>query len=545
MLLQLEIHHLATFEKARCPFDEGLNIISGMSGAGKSVLLKALDLCLGGRFSQRLIAEGSDRAEVKALFALPPALIERYREDLDLGDEEEVLIRRVFKREGRTSNSVNDSLVSADLLKRLGNDLARTLSQDEALGLRDPSRQLQLLDHHGSIDLEKYLAHYQTYRGLNAELERLKSEAQQGSDQREFLEFQLAELEKLSLQEGEMEGLEQSVQIQSRGADIEAASSTIQQAGQTFVGDLPSALEQLSDSFGDHADWSPLIEEGKEITSHAEAWLMALRDQQGYLEFNPNELAQMEERLVLLRQACKRFGREEPELITWRNELKKELNGPPPELSITKLEEKLSACLTDLIKEGKTLHKHRLKAATTLASEVNLGLESLEMPGERFGVEINERSEPSADGLTELHFTLRPTADHAPQPLHETASGGERSRALLCICAALRGAMGTPLLVFDEIDTNIGSRLGRPIAEAFLRLAEQAQVLCVTHLAPVAASGQSHLLIEKGSKHSSLRTLDEKERLEEIAHMTAGERNSASALEQARSMFEQYQSLKP
>jgi len=545
MLLQLEIHQLATFEKAQCTFDEGLNIISGMSGAGKSVLLKALELCLGGRFSQKLIAEGSDKAEVKAHFALPVSLIERYKEDLDLGEDGEILIRRVFKREGRTTNHINDSLVSSELLKRLGDDLARTLSQDEALGLRDPDRQLTLLDHHGRIDLKIYQGLYQSFRTLDAQLKKLKADAKQGADQRQFLDFQLAELEKLGLQEGELAELEQHVQIQSQSADIEAATSTIKEAGQHFLGELPQALEQLGDSLGQHPDWSPLIAEGREIVAHAEAWLLALRDQANLFDFDPSDLATMEERLITLRQACKRFGRTEAELIAWRGELRAQLDGPPLEISIAKVEGERRACLEALLKEGQRLHKSRILASKSLVAEVNTGLNSLEMPGERFGVEFLELKEPCSTGLTALQFTLRPTADHAPQPLHETASGGERSRALLCICAALRGAMGTPLLVFDEIDTNIGSRLGRPIAEAFLRLAEKAQVLCVTHLAPVAASGRSHLLIEKGSKHSSLRLLKEEERIEEIAHMTAGERNSKAAQEQASSMFEQYQKLCP
>jgi DNA repair protein RecN (Recombination protein N) len=190
-------------------------------------------------------------------------------------------------------------------------------------------------------------------------------------------------------------------------------------------------------------------------------------------------------------------------------------------------------------KLSKALHRRREKAAKALSADINTILETLEMPGERFSVDCAV-SEWSVMGTTTSTFMLKPMADAQAQPLHETASGGERSRALLAISSALRGAMNVPLLVFDEIDTNLGARLAKPVSEAFRQLSLSSQVICVTHLAPVAASGRRHFLIEKGRQQSTVRPLDERDRVAELAHMTAGDRSSKDALKQARSLLKTF-----
>jgi DNA repair protein RecN (Recombination protein N) len=193
---------------------------------------------------------------------------------------------------------------------------------------------------------------------------------------------------------------------------------------------------------------------------------------------------------------------DESSLLKHVSELKGKVEGPPVELELERLREESLALQRSLKKKAKGLHVKREKASVRLAKEVNEILAKLEMAGNRFSVECSLSSELQRSGGTDVVFMLRPTEEAPSNPLHESASGGERSRALLGICSALRGAMGSPLLVFDEVDTNIGSRLGKPISEAFRSLSSEAQVICVTHLAPVAASGGCHFVIEKGAQTS-------------------------------------------
>ena len=209
------------------------------------------------------------------------------------------------------------------------------------------------------------------------------------------------------------------------------------------------------------------------------------------------------------------------------------------EVELERLKEASLEQLRILKKKAKDLHVKREKASVRLSKEVNGILAQLEMGGDRFSVKLLETKELHKTGGTDVVFMLRPTEEAPANPLHESASGGERSRALLGICSALRGAMGSPLLVFDEVDTNIGSRLGKPISEAFRRLSAEAQVICVTHLAPVAASGVSHFVVEKGAQVSVVNKLTQEERISELAHMLAGERDSKEALQQARGMLKQ------
>jgi DNA repair protein RecN (Recombination protein N) len=543
VLIELELQHLATFESARLEFDPGLNIVSGMSGAGKSVLLKALELVLGGRFSQRMLRDGASQAEVRALWQVPPALLEPFREEL--GESvTELYLRRVFRREGRTSNYINDKMVSADLLKRLGFTLARVLNQDESLGLRDPERQLELLDQVAGLgdELTRFREVYQSWTELRSEVEALKASIRDAADQDAFRRFQLEELQKLQLQGGETEALEEELRWLSAGGDVEAQGQALLELAEGFAlqGDAP--LLELKGLVGKLEGWKPLLEEGLELRASCEAWLSALRDSLSAVEHDPQRLNQVEFRLSQLKGAQKRFGRDENELILWMDELEVQLDGPPPQLALERAEQRQ----LELLEQGQALaaelHERRSSAAQSLSAEINLTLEQLEMTGERFSIEC-ESSPWSATGTTALTFMLKPMAEARAQPLHETASGGERSRALLAISSALRGALKVPLLVFDEIDTNMGARLAKPVSESFRKLAQSSQVICVTHLAPVAASGQRHFLIEKGAQQSSLRALEKGDRLAELAHMTAGDRSSPEAIEQAQVLLTKFGSV--
>jgi DNA repair protein RecN (Recombination protein N) len=544
LLVELELSQLATFEKARVELASGLNILSGMSGAGKSVLLKALDLVLGGRFSQKLMREGADQSEVSGLFILPEHLCKIYTEDLVLAGEE-VLIRRVFRREGRTSNYINDRMVSVDLLKRLGQDLARVLNQDEALGLRDPEHQLSLLDLFGGLvlDRQEVEAEFALWRQKLTLLNQLKQSSKDAVERKQFAQFQLEELKRLRLSAGEFENLGGELKLLGSSSELEAYGEDILSSADAFVDGARGPLENMQAIVGKMDEWKALIDEGLGLVFSCEEWLRIFRQQKDSLEFDPERLGMVENRYKQLTAVFKKFAKSESELLDYRDELLAQVEGPSVDIEIEEISIELQEIEKALKAKAKKLHQKRELASKNLSLQVNKILANLEMSGDRFCIELGQ-ADLNQHGCSSVIFTLRPTADASPKPLHESASGGERSRALLAISSALKGSLGCPLLVFDEIDTNMGARLGRPISEAFLNLAQGAQVICVTHLAPVAACGGRHFVVEKGSLVSEVKCLDEAGRVLELAQMTAGDRHSVKAQEQAREMLDFYRKVK-
>jgi DNA repair protein RecN (Recombination protein N) len=539
LLQQLELSQLATFEEARLGFSEGLNIVSGMSGAGKSVLLQALKLSLGGRFSQKLMREGASEAEVRALYVLNDDLCEKYKEEL--GGIEEVLVRRVFRREGRTVNYINDKMVSLDLLSRLGADVAKVLSQDEALGLKDPEEQLKMLDIYGGLTtmVSDHAKLYSQWVVLGQEIKGIEGEVRERSQKEEFYRFQFQELESLNLEGDELSSLEEEVRLLSSASEISHQMGNMLDEVDACVSRMDAPLAELKSAIGEVEAWSSLLEEGVDLKVSLYEWARACRDQLGEVEADPQRLSIAENRLLKLRGACKRFGMSEEELLAYQEDLRSKLDAPPIEVALEGLREKRRMLELDCKRKAKLIHEKRQSVAKKLACEVNELLGQLEMSGDRFDIELKVVDLVSS-GVTEVTFMLRPTAEASFNPLHEAASGGERSRALLGISSALRASMGCSMLVFDEVDTNIGSRLGKPISDAFRSLASAAQVICVTHLAPVAASGDEHYVVEKGRRDSVVRQLDDRERVSELAHMIAGERDSSAAESQAREMLSHY-----
>lgn len=538
MLLELHLRNLATFEKAELHFDAGVNIFSGMSGAGKSVLLKALGLCLGEKFSQRMIREGASQCEVVAVFK-NTKLLEKRLENLDIEVMDSVMVRRVCKKGGRTTNYVNDGVVVQDSLLKLTEGLASILSQDEALGLKDVAYQLDMIDLYGKLTKEQDEVKdiYKDYCKTSQELERIKSNQADRAQQRQFVEFQLAEIEKLKLVEGEFDELEDESKRLSHSEELTQSSQAIMDSSNNFQSVLESGLQSMQAAASEGSELSHLIKEGFDLFHSIEAWASTLQSYSYQFESNPERLYEVDSRLVALRNAFKKFSMNERELLQHLDELKSQLESQNEE-SVEVLEKRVAELKTQFVKVASSLHKKREKHAQKLAKTVNEWLEELEMDGERFSIELSlDKEKITASGSSHIQFMLKPTAKGQSQPLHEIASGGERSRALLALCSALSDVIVDQSLIFDEIDTNIGSRLGKSVAKSFQKLAEKNQLICVTHLAPVAASGIKHFLIEKNDEGSSIRSLNDKERVEEIAQMIAGERNSKEALKQAKLML--------
>lgn len=540
MLVQLEIFNLATFKEARLEFSAGLNILSGMSGAGKSVILKALDLVLGGRFSQKLIPEGQAQTEVAALFHFEPIDFPHLAGESEDGH---ILVRRKFRKDGKTVNTINDKLISAEGLKQIGNILARTLSQDESLGLRDPIYQLKLLDSTANLtkELEDYQSQYRELRSLENQIKSLEENEQAWARERQFLEFQTRELSELELKKGELAELESEYQTLSHSEQIRQAIQTLCHAADSFESGCSSNAEQLLEWTAEDHAIARLAEEGIELREHLREWARSLHQELSTVAPNGYRLSECEQRLSVLRSACKKFGMDHEHLVAHYEELKDKVDGKPPEYQLKSLKEKAAALHQECLKIADAIHRKRQKKSVELSKNINRHLERMEMPGDRFAIELSKGKELGPDGRTQLEFMLRATSDGPYNPLHSCASGGERSRAMLAICSACSTTLSAPILVFDEIDTNIGSRLGKPISDAFLNLSRKNQLICVTHLAPVAASGEKHFLVEKDQKGSRVEELPDQKRILELAQMIAGEKNSKSAIDQAKHMLKHYQ----
>jgi DNA repair protein RecN (Recombination protein N) len=396
------------------------------------------------------------------------------------------------------------------------------------------------LDIYGDIQGDAYRESYREWRAQLDKLQQLKETMKGDSQQRQFLEFQLVEIQKYNLKDGELQELEEEHQLLANSVDIETNVRALSVSGEDFSSRLLQPLEQLESLLQHHPDFAALLGEGRSLQISAEEWARTLRSTFSEMEADPGRLMEVESRLADLRAITKKFQMEESELIAHQKSLEDQLSGPPLEVELEQLEQDVENLNQQAMAHAKKLDKARVKAAKKLSKEINALLSSLEMDGERFSIQMNCTEELGPKGISKIEFMLKPTADGPAMSLAECASGGERSRALLSISSALSQSMGVGLLVFDEIDTNIGSRLGRPISEAFLKLSDATQVICVTHLAPVAACGEKHFIVEKGSQSSEARELTESERLSELAQMIAGEKNSAAALEQAEHMLKQY-----
>ena len=505
------------------------------------MILKALGLLLGERFSQRLIADGATRCEVTGLFRLSQNLCQQLGEAFAL-EGDELLIRRVFKSDGKSSVHLQGRLSSLEELRRLAPHLCLILSQDESLGLRDPNLQLDWLDrfagHQGEREI--FLQAYLEARRLEKEWAAHREKAQALFDQRDFLSQQKNELDALELRSGECAEIEAQHLELANAEEIRGSTTRLVETLQGAASGVDRDIDNLESLMGSNAEWSTLLREVRELTGGIEEWCRAAQRKVDKVSSDPRQLAKFDERLRLLKTAFKKFRRDESSLIEYAGEISRKLE------SIESLETgqdhgaAIATAWKNCLSLSKALHKKRLKAALRLEQEVNTILNKLDLAGDRFHVHAEERKELEENGSTSLRFQLRPTPTLPFQDLHESASGGETSRALLALCSCLSKVLDCSSIILDEIDTSMGARLGKPVAEAILKFSGERQVICVTHLAPVAASGGRHFLVEKNEHGSQAREIKGAERMAELAQMIAGDKKSSTALKQAQHMLAQF-----
>ena len=546
MLAQISIRDIVLIERLDLAFEAGLSVLTGETGAGKSILLDSLSLALGGRGDGSLVRHGSDKGQVTAVFDVPMGHGARLMlRDNGIDDDGDLIFRRVQSADGRTKAFVNDQPVSVQLMRQLGQTLVEIHGQHDDRALVDIDAHRTLLDAFGGTADEAeqvsglYRAWKDAERGLKKHRERVEAAAREA----DYLRSSVEELEKLSPRDGEEEELAEKrarmMKSERIAGDINEASEFLNGNGSPvpLIASLVRRLERKSH------EAPGLLEETVELLDGALNQLsdaqMAVERALRNTEFDPKELERVEERLFALRGASRKYSVPVSELPALAVRMISDLADlDAGEEKLKQLDAQVSAARVAFDAAARTLSDKRQNTASALSAAVMAELPALKLERARFMVEVqSDATQPTADGIDLVEFHVQTNPGTRPGPIMKVASGGELSRFLLALKVALADRGSAPTLVFDEIDTGVGGAVADAIGQRLKRLSGTVQVLSVTHAPQVAARAATHLLISKGpstEKAEMISTrvarMDDKARTEEIARMLAG----ASITEEAR-----------
>ena len=564
MLKELRIENFAIIDRLELKFGASLAAFTGETGAGKSILLDAIEALMGGRAESAMIRADEERANLESLFAIPAAHREVICGLLDaeglFDNDREVLLNREIRREGRNIARINGRAVSVALMREVGSYLVDIHGQSEHLSLLTIRQHLRLLDRFADdhVILEDYQGAYRILRTLQKELDDLHKAEQDAARMTDLLNYQIQEIEAARLKAGEEAELHGEL---TRLANAEKLSSLAQQAYtlleeaspdapsiSAMLGEVVGALNLLAGIDNSLQDLSAQSETALSITADISR---VLQDYIDTIEFNPQRLEQVENRLALISTLKRKYGGLEEIILSFAENARAQLEKiTHAEERITILEAQEGTQMSALTQKALALSTARQSAALTLGSSVEKELDDLRMPGARFSVDIQYRDDPDGlpledgrkvhydeRGIDQAEFMIAPNPGEGLKPLVKIASGGETSRLMLALKNVLGKADTIPTMIFDEIDQGIGGRVGAVVGEKLWQLAREHQVLCVTHLPQLAAYGDQHFHVYKKVQDSRTVTVVEsltgERRENELALMFGGdsEANRAAAKE--------------
>ena len=558
MLRSLHVEHYVLIDSLEIRFPEGFIVLTGQTGAGKSILLGALSLLMGAKADAAMISDGADSCVVEGEFdgrgdaALEAAV---KAEDLDWADGQ-LLIRRVVSRSGRSRAFLNDEPVSLPVLTALSARLVDIHSQHQTLLLTDRKTQLSMLDFFaGDSDiLHGYRQTWRTLQDRRAELARLRDEAARLREEQDFLRSRHEMLAAAKLREGELEDLEAEQQIL---ANAEQIKESLCRAESLFVPEeedrpsLSSTLKEISAQLEKAGRYIPSLQPLAERTASARVELDDIADELAAVnartDVSTERLTEVEDRIGTLYELMRRFSVASPsELIAERDRLAGLLDRcENASDSLAALEKEVAALEKELAKQGSALTKARQSAATPFAAEVKSLLKGLELEKATFLVDLAPVA-PGPDGADAVTFRFSATGT-APVELARCASGGELSRIMLCLKALMARYTKMPTLLFDEIDTGVSGSVADKMGVMLARMGADMQVFAITHLPQVAVRGNAHYLVEKsvaeaGTAVTSIRPLDADARIRETARLLSGAEITPAALANAKALLSEAQS---
>ncbi len=549
MLRELRIRNFAIIEELLLRFDPGLLVFTGETGAGKSIIVDAIELLLGGRGDSTVIRAGEEAASVEGEFSLAADCDPEAREILEregLWEDESVLtLAREVRKEGRNIARVNGRTVNLSILREIGQLLVDVHGQSEHLSLLRVREHLRLLDRYASLEDRRaaFSAQAERLRGVRAELEAIRAGERDAARRADMLTYQINEIDAARIKPGEETPL---MEERNRLANAEQLASLAEQAVAALDEDSPErtpatgllgeAARALAVLAKIDPSVSSLHDTGQAALEQAADLARQLRAYRESVEFNPRRLEQVEERVELLRNLKRKYGDTLEAVQAHAEKSRLELDGITHAVErLAELEGQEQELLRVLGEQGVKLSALRKKAADQLARGIEAELGDLRMAGAKFAVDLQQDDDPAgayvgerrvafdATGIDRVEFLVAPNPGEGLKPLTKVASGGETSRLMLAMKSVLARADRTPTLIFDEIDQGIGGRVGLTVGRKLWRLTPTHQVLCVTHLPQLAAYGDRHFHVEKtvqGKRTlTHVRTLETDDRVGELAIM--------------------------
>ena len=545
MLKQLHISNYALIDKLNVSFESGFNVITGETGAGKSILLGALGFALGDRADTNVLYDKDKKCVVEAQFELKDNTLQSFFEENDLDFETDCIFRRELSPQKKSRAFINDTPVALQAMKEIGSQLVDIHSQHDSLLLTDADFQLRLLDdiaQNNSL-LTDYQAEYGNYNQLKRSLNDLKEMATKNTAENDYLKFQLDELDKADLKEGEYAEIEQTLNVMENSEEIKTllvtANGLMEDSETAILGqvnELSSTLSRLKHLL---PDTESLFERIENLKVELKDIAYDLRHKEDETQFDEEQLQNLQERYDLLsRLMMKHRVNEFGELIALRDSLKEKVNAfENIDEAIAQAEKQLKTSEKQLSSLAKNLHEKRCQAAVAFGEKVAQLVRQLAMPFAQFQVSVESQETYGSKGSDEIRFLFSANKGVAPDDIRRVASGGELSRLMLSIKSAVSDYNYIPTLIFDEIDTGVSGEVAAKIGGIMRQMGHSLQLISITHLPQVASQALHHYFIYKDNKgertQSHIRLLNSSERTNEIAKMLSNDTITPEALRAA------------
>lgn len=547
MLTSLKIENVAIIESAAIEFGCGLNVLTGETGAGKSIVIDSINAILGERTSRDIIRTGAQSAKVYAVFEDVNAKVRKFLDENGIDCDDGVLIiNRTLSREGKNVCRLNGTPVTVSMLREIGSELIDIHGQHDNQALLSPEKHCGFVDSFaGNAEIiADYREKYGRLCEVRSKLKKLTTDESSKSQRIDFLTYQIDELEKAEITPGERDELKaRKTLINNSQKVIESLNVAYEalKADGAGIDMITDAESEISDASAYMEALGEASEKITDIRYELEDIAETVRDAMSEVDFDQSELEEIDERLDLLYRLSKKYGNTEEEMLEYLEKAKTELDNIAfSEEKVKELQKQEKEALAETEAAAKKLTESRKTAGEKLSEAICSELEFLDMPNVRFVVKCDDIG-LTENGKDEIEFLISANVGEEPKPLAKIASGGELSRIMLAIKNVLAEADGVDTMIFDEIDTGVSGRAAQKIAMKLRSASKGRQVICVTHLAQIAAQGDVHLYISKsvsdGKTYTNIKSLIEEDRVAEIARIMGGMEITKLQLESAREML--------